>query len=285
LLLLFAAALYVRGVLAVWGRAGVGHGVRIGHVVAFILGETALIVALVSPLDSLSLSMLSAHMTQHLLLMLVAAPFLVAGRPVVSYLWAMPLGWRRNLGHLWHTRTVRALWSVIAHPGSVLLLSVGILWGWHLPILYQAALNNQLVHSLEHACFLGSSLLLWWTVLHAGEPGGMGHGVAVLYLFIMALPSTLLGVLFLFSRALIYPDYAARANLWHLTPLQDQQLAGLIMWIPPGVIYLAASCYLFIVWLSVMDRRHSPDHDSGSATWVRVGRDMEDGIEAAGLRS
>jgi cytochrome c oxidase assembly factor CtaG len=105
---------------------------------------------------------------------------------------------------------------------------------WHLPGLYQATLRSEILHTLQHASFLGTGLLFWWTVVH-GREGRMGYGASVFYLFATAMHSGGLGALLTFASTPWYPAYAGATAAWGLTPLEDQQLAGLIMWIPAGL--------------------------------------------------
>jgi putative membrane protein len=232
--------LYARGVGALWGRAGVGRGVERWRAAAFGAGLLALAVALASPLDALGGVLFSAHMAQHMLLAVVAAPLLVLGAGGTGLLWALGEAGRRRVGGWWRgAGRARAVWRGVSHPLSAWALHVGVLWAWHLPGLYQAALGDALVHAAEHASFLGSGWLFWWTVLGTGH-GRLNAGAGVLYLFTASLAGGVLGVLMTFAPAAWYPAYAASAPVWGLSGLEDQQVAGLIMWIPAGLVYLAA---------------------------------------------
>jgi putative membrane protein len=241
----FAALAYARGVRELWRRAGPGHGVRRWAAAAFGGGLVALFLALVSPLDALGTALFSAHMLQHLMLVAIAAPLLVLGAPLLPFLWALPPGGARAVGGRWHrARPARAAWRLLTRPLVGWALHAAALWAWHLPLLYQAALQSHVVHVLEHATFLGTALVFWWTVLRAGPRVGTGYAVGVLSLFTMSLQGGVLGALMTFSRVSWYPAYAETVGAWGLTPLEDQQLAGLIMWIPASVVYLAAALAL-----------------------------------------
>jgi putative membrane protein len=128
------------------------------------------------------------------------------------------------------------------------------LWLWHLPGPYQAAVLHSGVHALEHACFLGTALLLWWSLVRAHAHGHLGYGAGVLLVSLNGMQSAALGVLFTFSRLPWYPVYVSRTAAWGLAPLDDQRLAGVIMWVPPSVIYLAAACVLFLAWMRGLER-------------------------------
>ncbi len=244
-----AAWWYARGLGRLWGRAGVGRGVSRDQALAFAGGLAVLVVALISPLDALDTTLFSAHMAQHLLLMLVAAPLLVCGASLAPFLWALPLGWRRALSHAWQrSRVMHGAWRGMTHPMVVWLLNLAVLWAWHIPILYEAALRNDAIHAGEHLSLLGASLLFWWLLRPAGHRR-LARGIDVLYVFTIGLQMSVLGALITFAGAPWYPVQEAQVAVWQLTPLEDQQLAGLIMWIPSGVVYLLAIAFLFVAWL------------------------------------
>lgn len=253
--LTLAALLYGRGVWQVWQRAGWGHGVSRRQVLCFYSALSVLFVALLSPLAALSALLFSAHMVQHLLLLLLAPLLLVLSRPLVALLWALPPTWRRRLAKRWlRLPWLRRGWQRLSWAPVAWLIHMLILWGWHMPLLYQAALHHASVHRLEHLAFLGAAWLLWWTVI---EPvGGQArYGVSILAIFLTALQGGILGALLTFSTALWYPLYAPLTARWGLTPLADQQLAGVIMWVPAGIIYLLAAAGLFVAWLAAVERK------------------------------
>ncbi|HEY7064795.1 MAG TPA: cytochrome c oxidase assembly protein [Chloroflexota bacterium] len=253
--LIVAAAFYTRGLRTYWGRVGAGRGVRPWQAAGYAGGLAAIVLALVSPLDPLAEALFAAHMVQHLLLLLVAAPLLVLGAPIVPFLWALPRARRHALGRWWRgARGVRAAWRALSQPAVVWLLYAATLWLWHLPGPYQAALASPPVHALEHTTLLASALLFWWTVLHPAHAGRLAYGPGVLYVFTAGVQSGLLGVLLTFARTPWYPAYAASEAAWGLTPLEDQQLAGLLMWVPGSLAHLLAAAGLFVAWLSAAER-------------------------------
>lgn len=247
-LLVLSAGLYAGGIRRLWTAAETGAGVRVWRVASFGIGWLALVVALVSPLHALGGVLFSAHMTQHEILISVAAPLLVLGRPLVPFLWALPLSWRRALGDWARGRNVRGSWAALTSPPVAFGLHAVALWAWHLPGPYQATLTSDLVHSLQHASFILTALLFWWAILGA-RGGELARGRGVFYLFLTALQTGALGALLTFAPSLWYPAYARTTGGWGLTPLEDQQLGGLIMWIPGSVAYLVASLALFAQWL------------------------------------
>jgi cytochrome c oxidase assembly factor CtaG/cytochrome c2 len=245
--LLASSVMYVRGVRAVWRAAGHGRGVRIAEAGAFAAGWAVLVLALVSPLHRLGETLLSAHMAQHELLMAVAAPLLVLGRPLISFLWALPPAWRRVAGSWSSGRALRAGWEALTHPLAAWGLHGLAIWIWHVPTLYQATLVSEGAHAAQHASFLGTGLLFWWTVLRR-RGGRVGTPAAIVALFTTALHTSLLGALLVVSTRMWYPIYGTAAA-WGLTPLEDQQLAGLIMWVPGGLVYAVAALILLATWL------------------------------------
>jgi cytochrome c oxidase assembly factor CtaG len=129
-----------------------------------------------------------------------------------------------------------------------------VLWSWHAPALFQATLASEFVHALQHASFLFSALLFWWAVIH-GRQRALGFGLAVLYMFTTALHSGLLGALLTFAKSVWYPVYSDQTRAWGLTPLEDQQIGGLIMWVPAGLVYITAALALFAGWLRESEAR------------------------------
>jgi cytochrome c oxidase assembly factor CtaG len=264
---------YARGLRRLWRRAGPGRGIRAWQAACFVGGVAALLVALVSPIDQMGAVLFSAHMVQHLVLILVAAPLLVLGRPLIVFLWALPPRWRHRLGRWWRRKSgPRVAWRLANRLATAWVLSVAALWVWHAPALYQAALHDELLHAIEHGSFLGTALLFWWTVIHPPS-GRRGYGASVLAIFTMAVQNGLLGALLTFAPTLWYPAYGSRGAVWGLAPLDDQQLAGLIMWIPASLVYLAALALLFVQWLAAVEqsvRRREQRAESVTPSSTRV---------------
>jgi len=237
-----------------WRASQQGHGIRTWEAWCFAGGWLALVVALVSPLHPWGQVLFSAHMTQHEILMLIAAPLLVLGRPMIAFLRALPPHWSRGLARLGNASWWQAIWQSITNPFVAWLIHAVVLWMWHVPALFDATLHSELVHALQHTSFLGSALLFWWAVIY-GPQRAMGYGMAVLYLFTTALHSGVLGVFLTFATRLWYPSYAHTTQSWGLSPVEDQQLGGLIMWVPAGVVYIVAGVALFAAWLRESERR------------------------------
>jgi putative membrane protein len=252
--LALAAWLYFRGVNRLWRGADRARGVRDWEAAAYGAGWATLFVALVSPLHAWGGALFSAHMAQHELLMLVAAPLLVLGRPLVPFLWALPVEWRRRLGAAAKTAPWRQTWRFATAPLVAWSLHAAALWVWHAPALYSAAVESEAVHTLQHLSFFLSALLFWWAIVH-GRPGPAARGASVLYLFTTSAHSGALGALLTFAARPLYAVYASSTGPWGLSQLEDQQIGGLVMWIPAGLVYIAAALALFASWLRESDRR------------------------------
>jgi putative membrane protein len=252
--LILSAALYVMGTLRIWRTTRVGCGVGRFELSCFLGGWSALFLALVSPLHPWGRVLFSAHMGQHEVLMLVAAPLLVLSRPILPWLKALPSSWASALARAANGKVWRPFWSGVTQPFTAWAVHALALWIWHLPSLFSATIDNDWIHSFQHLSFLGSATLFWWAVLH-GPRRALNYGAAVLYMFTTAMHSGLLGALLSCSNTVLYPVYANTTQDWGLTPIEDQQLGGLIMWVPAGLVYVFAALALFVGWLRESDRR------------------------------
>jgi putative membrane protein len=206
----------------------------------FLLGMLVILFALVSPLDSLSDHYLfSAHMLQHVLLTLVAPPLLLLGTPAWFF---KPVLRRPGLRAVAHALT--------NPPLAFILFNVTFLL-WHIPVAYEAALNNELVHLIEHLCFMGTAILFWWPILSPlDELPRLPYPGQILYLFLAAVPSTILGALIIFTPSILYPTYVIAPRINGFSPMADQQIAGMIMAMPASMIYLGVMGGVFFAWLN-----------------------------------
>jgi putative membrane protein len=189
-------------------------------------------------------------MGQHEILMLIAAPLLVLSRPLVPVLWGLPIGWRKNLGQGSKVTVVQRVWYSLTRPSIAWWVHAVALWVWHAPQLFQATLRNEWVHAAQHLSFFGSALLFSWSLFYGSNRSS--YGASFLYIFTTAVHTSILGALLTFSGQVWYPAYA-RSTAWGLTPLEDQQLGGLIMWLPAGLVYLGAALTVFALWLRESD--------------------------------
>ncbi len=252
--LTITAILFAIGLYRLWREAPKRRSIRTWEALCFAGGWLALVIALVSPLHAWGSVLFSAHMSQHEILMLVAAPLLVLGRPLIAFLWALPLNWSRRLGNVAKITWINRLWRALTIPLVAWLVHAIALWTWHIPALFDATLHSETIHTFQHLSFLLSALLFWWAIIH-GRQGAMGYGAAVLYLFTTSVHSGALGALITVAGSVWYPSYVGLTASWGLTPLEDQQLGGLIMWIPAGLVYVIAGLALFAGWLREADLR------------------------------
>lgn len=240
-LLGLAAAWYLvaarRARFAAW-RAAMGVG-----------GFAAIAVALCGPLDELADRLLAAHMLQHLLLMFGAAPLLVIGRPLHAAVHLLSERGRRALGRALHWPGAHALRAGFLRPAVAWMFFCGGLAFWHLPRVYRWALAAESHHLLMHGCFFASGCAFWSVLRRTGSPGGLDHGRAILYVLSAALVTGLPGAVLAFAGRLVYPQVAPLPLPFGLTPLADQQLAGLIMWIPMDLALFGVAAWLFAAWI------------------------------------
>ena len=205
----------------------------------YAAGWLALAAALVSPLHPMGEVLFSAHMVQHEVMMLVAGPMLVLGRPLVPYWWGLPPAWRRVAGAVSKSRLVASLWRWMSRPVNAWWIHAATLWAWHAPVLFEETISSDLVHSLQHLSFLLSSLLFWWALIH-GRDASMGYGMAVFYVFSTAVHSSILGALLTFSTRVWYPVYSQTTAKWGLTPIEDQQIGAALQRLSRGLIKTVA---------------------------------------------
>lgn len=249
--LLAVATLYAFGARRI-GRGRRWTAARRIQALAFWCGWATLAIALISPLHRLGATLLSAHMAQHELLMIVAAPLLAWARALAVMLWALPPSSRRAIGR--GIARLRPAWRAVSRIDIAWLLHAAAIIVWHVPALYDRTLVSEGFHALQHTSFLVTALLFWWSVLPAAARSRR-HGPAILSLFSTMVYTGGLGALLTLSRTTWYPGYGDGARLWGLTPLEDQQLAGLIMWVPGSISYLLATLWLMAAWLRASERQ------------------------------
>jgi len=255
--LLFAAAWgYGRGIRRLWARAGLWRGIGRWHVLLFVLGQAVVVIALVSPLDRLGGTLLSAHMAQHGLLVTAAPVLLLLGKPAVAFAWALPPGWSKGRGAavMWRPLARAGLW--LSRPFPAATLHGLALWVWHAPGLFDAAVGREWLHTLEHASFFGTALLFWRAILDARS--GERIGLALAGAFATLMHGGLLGGLITMAPRPLYGWYEGHTELWGLTTLDDQQLAGLLMWVPMGLVYFGACLGLAARLMAPMDHPFRP---------------------------
>lgn len=236
--LLVALLLYARGLRQLADRPRRKRVVGRAESLAFALGIGVLLIALVSPLDPLGETLLSAHMAQHALLVAAAPPLLLYGKPGLVLVWGLPAGGKHALlgARLW--RALVQLGNRLSRPLPAGLLHGLVLWVWHAPAAFDAAVASYGLHALEHASFFVTALLFWRAVLSSRSARRAAAALGAAFATLMH--GGLLGALITLAPYSLYIWYADRTALWGWTPLEDQQLAGLLMWVPLGVVYLGA---------------------------------------------
>jgi putative membrane protein len=252
------AIAYCRGLLRLWTRAGIARGVTTLEAAAFAVGLISLAIALLSPLATATGTLVSAHMAQHVVLVALAPPLILMGRPDAVLAFALPAavksaGWFRRSG---------AAVRILARPFPAATLHAVALWAWHAPGPFQAALEHRVLHDLEHASFFVTALLFWQAFVVAWRsPATLLP--AIVATLITLIQGGLLAALITLTPQPLYPSYQG-AELWGLTAMDDQRLAGLLMWVPAGAIYLLAGLMLASRLLA-SDERHRAEPQPGSA--------------------
>jgi putative membrane protein len=242
------ATLYALGLRRLWHT----RAIRGWQAAAFFAGCASAATALLSRLDAWSDVLFSAHMTQHEILMLVTAPLMVLGRPFIVTLWALSPAMRSRAGSL--ARSLARPWELISGPFTVLVLHAAVLWIWHIPFLFESALHNESLHVFQHLGFFLTAALFWWALIH-GRYGRLGYGIGVVYVFATAMHTQILGALLTFAGRVWYPTHAHRTAAAGVSAIDDQQLAGVVMWIPFGVVFVLVGLALFAAWLGEAERR------------------------------
>jgi cytochrome c oxidase assembly factor CtaG len=169
---------------------------------------------------------------------------LALARPIGAFLWALPASTRRWLGQAGRLPVVRAVWTIVTSPLPATVGHGALIWLWHAPVLFDAAVGDAIVHRVQHLCFLFSALAFWWALIQRAN-----RGSAVLHLFATMIHTTALGALMVLAPRVLYIAQTGDAARWGLTPLQDQQLAGLVMWVPAGTVYAGAALAFAAMWV------------------------------------
>ncbi|MFQ5943742.1 MAG: cytochrome c oxidase assembly protein [Anaerolineales bacterium] len=264
LVLLLAGTLFSLG----WWRLRRGTSRRFARswrLVVYLTGLGLLALALISPIDSLGAYLLSMHMIQHLLLVMLAPVFLLITNPLPFTMWGMPDGLRLRVGGLLEQRSrLRRALAAITTPGLVWIALVVVLVGWHDPRAYDAALRSPLVHNLEHLSFFVVAMFFWWHITAAGP---QLHGVPTagvrIALLLITVPVTMgIGIVIALSAQPIYLNYITVPRVMGLSVMEDQRLAGAIMWIPGSMMLILAALTLLARIVSAEERKPPLSLDS-----------------------
>lgn len=240
-------ALYAIGSLVLWRRRARTLGPSL-LAALYWGGWFSRAGSLVSPLHWLGEHLFTFHMIEHEIIMAVSAPLFVLANPVGPMLWGLPHRIRVPLGRAMRHKTVGMPWRWLSQGSHATLLHAIAIW--HAPVLFDAAVTNVALHRLQHLSFFISAVLFWWSVLRRSEAG-----VAAWHVFITMLHTSVLGALMALAPRVLYGAQTATAASWGLTLLEDQQLAGIIMWVPAGTIYAGAATALAAIWIKQAGER------------------------------
>jgi putative membrane protein len=234
-----AAILYTRGLRSLGPRRPFHGSWRPW---SFYLGLLAVAIALLSPLDHLADELFFAHMTQHMLITMAGAPLVLLGAPMIPMMRGIPRGARRKVViPIAKSLPVRMFLRILTRPLVAWPLYTFLIIGWHFPVFFEAALEREAVHTLEHVLFATGAYVFWWNIIdpHPLRPN-LSYLVRVPYIFISVVPAFVLGAFLVFAGTAWYAPYQTSAPLYGFTGLEDQQLGGVIMWIPGSFIIGAA---------------------------------------------
>jgi len=250
--LLVALLIYVAG----WRRLSSRASAPLRGTALFLSGWAVLTLSLISPLHEGGERSFTLHMIEHELIMLIATLLLAMSGSGGVLAWGLPRPVRQSLGGSWKS-PLQSLWRRLTEPVTATALQAAVLWIWHAPALFDRALESSGWHIAQHASFFVTSLLFWWAMFHP-RGGRLGYGVSAACLFFTSLIGGALGALMSFSSSPWYSDYAAMGlSGIGLDPVDDQRLAGLIMWIPGGLVHGAAAVVLLYKWLKASEDSHA----------------------------
>lgn len=243
---------YAAGVMRIRREVGARRIVTPSQTAAFAGAIILFVIALSPEVDDITDALFSAHMAQHLVLMLFIPPLLVWGRPALVMIWALPRRFRKEFGTSRIVQWARfTAWHVM-HPLSVATLFLGTFSFWHLPRPYAWSLESEWMHTFEHLSFVVTAFMFWTLIIEPSGRRRMSFVSSMLFVTAIAVLSGLPGALMILSPVVLFKAHGLAADAWGMTSLEDQQIAGLIMWIPAGLFFLAP-----IAWLFVKSLRHA----------------------------
>lgn len=257
LVLLLAGALFLLGWMRLRKESS-DRFTKVWRLTAYLAGLALLALALLSPIDTLSNYLLSMHMVQHLLLMMFIPVLLLIANPLPFTLWGMPDALRLRVGGLFRRGSVlRRVLTAITAPGPVWIALVVVLVGWHDPRAYDTTLRYEWVHNLEHLTFFAVAMLFWWHITGAGPRlhGSPSAGMRIA-LLLVTIPVTMgIGIIIALSAQPIYLHYLTVPRVLGLSVMEDQRLAGAIMWIPGSMMLILAALFLVSQVLSAEENK------------------------------
>ena len=255
ILVLLAAYVYLNG-LNNWDRPS--HPVNNWQKASFLFGLFLVFFALQSPLDPISDHLLSFHQAQHFILRMVAPMFILLGAPLTPMLRGLPAWARQGIVRpMARNHYVRQVYRLLTNPIFTIFFFLGSLYLWQFPGAFNLALRNDEVHALMHLTMSASGFLFWWVVIDPPPHRSRLHyGLRVLYLGLIVLPNTLLGAAITFSDGLIYSAYAEVTQPYGLSLATDQQLGGLMLWVPGDMMSIVAAGIVMVMWYQREEGQH-----------------------------
>ena len=245
------AVLYGVGVIRLTRRSG-RRGRMSSDILLYSGGLLSLAGALLSPLHWLGEHLFTFHMIEHEIVMAVSAPLIVLGRPAGTLLWGLPRNVRQSTGRVMRTPLLRGIWHWCTNATNATVIHGVAIWAWHLPVLFDAVIATTLMHRLQHLSFFATAILFWWAIFWKSD-----HGSAAWHLFVTMIHTSILGALMALAPRVLFIAQTRAATSWGLTPLEDQQLAGMIMWVPAGTVYAVAAITLLVLWIGGSSRVRS----------------------------
>jgi cytochrome c oxidase assembly factor CtaG len=237
--------LYLAGFMALWRRGETGRPARLRRAGLYASGWLALAGALLSPLHWLGEHLFTFHMIEHEIVMAVAAPLFVLARPGGVLLWGLPGRARAVIGRAIRAKAVQGVWNGLTGAGTATVLHGTAIWLWHVPQFFDAAILDGTLHRLQHLSFFVTALLFWWALVRRST-----NGVAAWHMFVTMIHTSVLGALMALAPRVLYGAQTVHSLAWGLTPLEDQQLAGIVMWVPAGTVYAGAALAFLAAWIA-----------------------------------
>ena len=252
------------------------------RLVSYLAGLVFIGIALLSAIDLLSQQLFFMHMIQHLLLIMIAPPLLLIANPMPFLLWGLPTSWRRKVGSglsqvLHRESSVRRNVRSATGPGVIWLFWTISVIGWHDTTLYNLALTSELVHDLEHLFFFGAGMLFWWHVTGSGPRIHKQFGLPARIAFTLSAvpPNMALGVVLAFAGTAFYTYYEGVPRVWGIDPATDQNIGGIIMWIPGSMMYIIAA----LIMIAALLRGESKKPPMPEKEWA-----SEEALAAPGIK-
>ncbi|MCM3869614.1 MAG: cytochrome c oxidase assembly protein [Pyrinomonadaceae bacterium] len=252
--ILLTGLLYTRGWRRLQKRAP--HRFGVSQLMSFNAGLLTILVALVSPVHAFAGWLLTIHMIQHLLLMMVAPPLILYGAPYLPLLFGLPRNCLKDgVAPFLASVTLRKVGSLVTHPIFCWSAFVFTSIAWHTPQMYELALRSPIWHQLEHFCFVTSALLFWWPIVQPWPGAARGpRWIIIPYLFLADFQNTALSAFLMFYERVIYPTYNTIPRITDMTPLEDQAAAGAIMWVAGSIFFLIP---LGVITITILSTRRT----------------------------